>query len=90
MARLNPDDLRDEPVNEHYARTNDFQPWEKAAQKIRGMLVGSEYEYARNTLEGMLDTITSRQIVTERQSDAIQRIQDKPSRGSDRRRTGGW
>lgn len=86
MAKLNPDDLKSEPVGDPVAR-GDLSPAAKFIAQVKGMLVGDEYAYAEDTLRGMLATAERRGIVTDRMRDAVAKIADNP-RGNRARR--GW
>src|SRR5204863_9532800 len=61
------------------------------ARRIRGMLVGDEFEYAEETLSGILATLEETGRCTSRQVDAVDNIAAKPRRRPtpwDRKR--GW
>lgn len=53
-------------------------------REIKGMLVGDEYEYAEETLRGILKTIEATRDVTWGQYTAIENIAAKPNRRMDR------
>ena len=53
----------------------------KFIRRIKGMLVGDDYQYAEYTLRGILDTIEKTGRVTEGQSRAILNIENNPNTG---------
>lgn len=90
---ISPDDLRDEiqPAEEETGsedlrglppqadrRATAADP-DRMIREIKGMLVGDDYEYARDTLEGILKTIERTKIVTENQWRAVDNIAAKPT-----------
>ena len=64
------------------------EPWEKLVRRIKGMLVGDEYEYASDTLRGILDTVQKTRRVTNGQERAVLNIEENPHRY--RQRGGRW
>ena len=87
---LDPSLLRSEPAELEAQLPQELTDRRQFIAKVKGMLVGVEYEWAEDTLRGMLYTAERRGIITDRMKDAVQRIADKPTRGSDRGRKGGW
>jgi hypothetical protein len=83
--------FRDDPAQANSQLPVATRPWEKMVQKIKGMLVGVEYEYAGGTLRGILASVERTRIVTDGQERAVGNIADNPSRdGSAGRRSQRW
>lgn len=57
--------------------------------EIEGMLTDSKYEFARETLEGISETVEETQRVTDRQRTAVENIREGGNRRSSRDR-GRW
>lgn len=83
MATLNPDDLADTPepsASDRLADRGEQSDLQKFVSLIKGMLVGDDYEYASDTLRGILETVQTKQIMTDGQRRAVANIEAKPSR----------
>ena len=63
------------------ATSGDRFEYEKFLTEIKGMLVGDQYEYAEDTLRGIMATVERTQMVTPNQRHAIENIQEHPGRG---------
>lgn len=91
MPKFDPSILRDELADSQARNHHDLTEAQKFIAAVKGMLVsGEEYDWAGDTLRGILSTAEKRGIVTQAMRDAVQRIADKPTRGRDRGRRGGW
>lgn len=95
MAKIDPNNLPaslDAPETDHAARRpEDLTTVEQFVAKIKGMLVGDEYDYADATLRGILGTVERRQLVTEAQRQAVENISARPYSGTRRSASrGGW
>lgn len=90
MAKLDPNSLRSEPADLHARLPQELTHKAKFIGRVKSMLVGDEYAWAEETLRGVLYTAERRGIITDRMEQTIQKIADKPTRGSDRGRRGGW
>lgn len=88
--KLDPSLLRSEPAELEAQLPAELTAARSFIATIKGMLVGDEYAWAEETLRGMLYTAERRGIITDRMKEAVQRIADKPTRGRDRGRRGGW
>lgn len=58
--------------------------WQKFVREIKSMLVGDQYEYAEETLRGILMTVEQTERVTWGQYNAIDNISSHPGRRQDR------
>lgn len=79
---------------EHFdlpASGRDRSPTEKFIAQVKGMLVGDEYEYAEDTLRGILTTVERTGRVSEGQERAVGNIAANPGRkGSQGHRSQRW
>lgn len=78
---FDPSSMKDTPESDLQARVPGEQfPWQKFAGEIKGMLVGTDYEYADAMLRGILETVQRTQVVTSNQRNAVANIAAKPAR----------
>ena len=87
--KLDPDSLRDEPLQEDttQAHPDDLTDLQKQIARVKGMLVDTNWEYAEGTLRSMLRFMENKQICTPAMRGAIDNIEAKPSCNT---RHGGW
>lgn len=97
--KINPADLRDDPPVEEgkltptdrqadysFARLSAADP-DRFIREIKGMLVGDEYEYAEQTLRGILQTVEHTRVVTQGQWTAVDNIAGRPHQHTPRARS---
>jgi len=89
MARLRPDEIPDTPRTSPAADLRD-QPWYQFQQQIQELLETGDYDWARDTLEGIAASVEKYRIVTEGQRLAVKHIEEARQRTHWSRRYEGY
>ena len=86
---FDPDSIKDEPELSGGRLPQPVVDVDKFIMEIKGMLVGDEYEYAEETLRGVLKTVERSRQVTSDQARAIDNVASAADRKLAKHR-GNW
>jgi hypothetical protein len=91
MARLEDLDLDDSEFRSNPVTPVAGPSVEELIRRVQGALVGDEYQHAEEFLRSVLKQMQIKRRVSEAQRQAIERVLDRPYRGTSRdRRRAGW